>query len=391
MFCLYSFGRAGVIRHGNEVMTPEIQTVPLLQLASGDRLSLQVYKFIGATAGKKAYVQANLHGAEIAGNAVIHHLISAFCSLDPSQIIGEIWFVPVCNPISTNQRSHYFSSGRYNPYDGKDWNRIFWDYEKAEADLISFAKAHLESDVSTIQRQFQQQIQTQFAQLLDQLNAPSSVPTSEWYRYRLQSLCLDADYLIDLHTSAGQGLDYVYYFRDREASAHWFGLPIGILLDTYDGDAFDEAFIKPWLALEACFAELGRDLRFDIEAWTLELGTAMHSQPRSVEQGLLGVKNYLACQGMLSIPDSRLPLKPMKLTTRSALTRYYAPVGGMIQPRVALGSEVEAGQPLYQILSFNKEGQLPQMVEVHAEQAGLVFDLAINQAVNQGEYVLGLL
>jgi predicted deacylase len=33
-------------------------------MASGDRLSLQLYKFTGATPGKKAYIQANLHGAE---------------------------------------------------------------------------------------------------------------------------------------------------------------------------------------------------------------------------------------------------------------------------------------------------------------------------------------
>ncbi|PSB22986.1 succinylglutamate desuccinylase [filamentous cyanobacterium CCP1] len=372
-------------------MTPEIFTVPFMQLASGDRLSVQVYQYVGATAGKKAYLQANLHGAEIAGNAVILQFIEWLNTLDATQLIGEIWLVPVCNPIGTNQRSHYFSSGRYNHYDGKDWNRIFWDYEKAEEDLMAFAKSHLKSDRSTIQHQFRQQIQERFSGLLEQLNAPSGVPVSELYRYHLQSLCLDADYLIDLHTSAGQGLDYVYYFRDREASAAWFGLPIGILLDVYDGDAFDEAFIKPWLALETCFAELGRELRFDIEAWTLELGTAMQCNPQSVENGLLGVKNYLARKGMLATPEPPLPLQEMKLTTRSTIKRYYAPAGGMIQFKIALGSTVEAGQQLYQILSFNKEGRLPQRTDVQAEQAGLVFDLSINQAVNQGEYVLGLL
>jgi predicted deacylase len=372
-------------------MTPEIFTVPLMQFASGDRLSLQVYKFVGATAGKKAYLQSNLHGAEIAGNAVIHHLIEWLSTLDPAQLTGEICLVPVCNPIGTNQRSHYFSSGRFNPYDGRDWNRIFWDYEKLEEDLLPFVKSHLESDPFTIQQQFRRQIQERFATLGEQLSAPSGAAVHELYRYHLQSLCLDADYLIDLHTSAGNGLDYVYYFRDRAASAQLFGLPIGVLLDTYDGDAFDEAFIKPWLALEACFAELGRELRLDIEAWTLELGTAMQMNPRSVENGICGVKNYLAHKGFTPLPEPTLPASPMKLATRSSLMRYYAPAGGMVQPKVALGSAVKAGQQLYQILSFNKEGRLPQLIDVPAEQDGLVFDLAINQAVNQGEYVLGIL
>jgi predicted deacylase len=62
-------------------------------------------------------------------------------TLDNSQLVGEIWLVPVCNPLSTNQRTHYFSTGRYNTYDGKDWNRIFWDYEKECEDLEAFAKS----------------------------------------------------------------------------------------------------------------------------------------------------------------------------------------------------------------------------------------------------------
>jgi len=112
-------------------MIPEIVTIRLRQMASGDVLSLQVYKFIGANAGKKVYIQSNLHGAEIAGNAVIHQLISFLQTINDTDLAGEVWLVPVCNPMGTNERSHVFSSGRYCVYEAKDWNRIFWDYEKA--------------------------------------------------------------------------------------------------------------------------------------------------------------------------------------------------------------------------------------------------------------------
>ena len=125
-------------------MIPEISSIPLQHLASGDVLSLQVYRFTGAKPGKKAYLQSNLHGAEIVGNSVIYQLIKFLESLDESQLTGEIWLVPVCNPISTNQRTHYFSTGRFNPTDGKDWNRIFWDYEKEGEDIPGFAATQLE-------------------------------------------------------------------------------------------------------------------------------------------------------------------------------------------------------------------------------------------------------
>ncbi|MHC5833560.1 MAG: succinylglutamate desuccinylase, partial [Nostoc sp.] len=85
-------------------------------------------------------------------------------------------------------------------------------------------------------------IKQQFAKIVEKINSPSSVPYTELFSYKLQNMSLDADYLIDLHSSTNQALDYLYYFRNREESAKYFGLDFGILLDKYDGDAFDEAF-----------------------------------------------------------------------------------------------------------------------------------------------------
>ena len=73
------------------------------------------------------------------------------------------------------------------------------------------------------------------------------------------------------------------------------------------------------------------------------------------------------------------------------MKRYYAPTGGMIQSRVELGRSVKAGERLYQILHFNKEGKLPTVIDVSAEQDGLVYDISSNQAVNEGELVLGII
>jgi predicted deacylase len=64
-------------------MQPVIQTYPLLTLASGDALKLQMYRFQGAEPGLTVYCQANLHGTEFAGNAVIQQLITFFEACDP--------------------------------------------------------------------------------------------------------------------------------------------------------------------------------------------------------------------------------------------------------------------------------------------------------------------
>ncbi|MGB3642336.1 MAG: succinylglutamate desuccinylase/aspartoacylase family protein [Rivularia sp. (in: cyanobacteria)] len=383
-------------------MLPIISTIPLRQMASGDVLSLQVYKFIGSTAGKKVYIQSNLHGAEIVGNAVIHQLIEFLWMLDNTDLIGEIWLLPVCNPMGTNQRSHHYSSGRYCAYEAKDWNRIFWDYEKdisessnGENKLMAFAQSQLDLDLEQIRNNFLDAIKQQFVKLSDDINSECGVPYTDKFRYKLQSLSLDADYLIDIHSSTNQGLNYLYYFNNREESAKYFLLDFGILLDEYDGDAFDEAFIKPWLALEEDFQQLGRTIKFDVEAWTLELGRGMEMIPDSVTKGVRGIKNYLKQKGVLS-KDFKLDDVPqrnheMNFKTKSEVTKYYAPVGGMINSRIALGTEVKAGEQLYKILSFNKQGKLPTTVDIFAEQDGFVYDVSVNQAVNEGEFVLGII
>jgi uncharacterized protein len=374
-------------------MMPNISTIPLCQLASGEFLSLQVYKFVGAKSGKKVYIQSNLHGAEIVGNAVIYQIIAFLTTLNNTQITGEIWLVPVCNPLAVNQRNHNFSTGRFNIYDGKDWNRIFWDYEKECHDIEQFASDQIGFDINTIKSNFSQKIKASFHSILDKINAPSSVQLTDKYRYKLQSLYLDADYVIDLHSHTGQGIEYLYYFRNREDSVNFFLLNHGILFNNYDGDAFDESFIKPWLALEDALLKLtGQKMRFDIEAWTLELGSGMQMNPDSVIKGVRGIKNYLTQQGILEIedfPQSETIYHQTNLIPLSQIKKYWTPVGGMILSKPALGTSVKEGDLLYQVLTFNKIGELPTTINVYAEKTGLVYNISINDSVNEGEFVLG--
>ncbi|MGF1522066.1 MAG: succinylglutamate desuccinylase/aspartoacylase family protein [Leptolyngbyaceae cyanobacterium] len=371
-------------------MNPIITTHPLLTLSSGDTLSLQQYRFMGTTPGKTVYLQSNLHGAELVGNVVIYRLIEYLQTLDSQTLQGEIRLVPACNPIGVNTRSHQFSSGRFNPYDGRDWNRIFWDYAQTQQAVQAFAEQYLEQEVAAIQQAYRKAILTDFQTQLDNLDAPVGIPIHERYRTRLQRLALDADILIDLHTSSNQGLVYLYYFRDRAEFIPYFGVDFALMLDQFDGDAFDEAFINPWLALESAFATLGRPLRFDIDAWTLELGCGLQIDPVAVQRGVSGVLNYLRYRGILTDHPSAKPAD-IPLSRSSQRLRYYATTGGFIQNRVDLGTWVKAGDCLFELLCLNKTRQLPTVLPVYAQQAGLVYDLAWNHAVSEGEYILAMM
>lgn len=369
-------------------MIPTIETLELQRLASGDRLALQVYKYIGSQPGRKTYIQANLHGAEIVGNGVIYRLIEWLGTLSYEQLTGEIWLVPVCNPVSTNQRSHAFSSGRYNSYDGKDWNRIFWDFEKEAEDLDAFARTQRKLAPEVVRQNYLELVRAAFQSQVEQLQTARGVPYHQLYRTRLQALCLDANDVIDIHSSSNQCLDYLYCFHTREASAKYFGIDLAVLMTEYDGHAFDEAFLKPWLALERALERQGRRLQLDVESWTLELGNGMQVKPESVEKGVRGIQSYLAAKGAIAPSNFAPAVSSVHFIRRQQIRKYYAPTGGTLQNRLDLGTPVRAGDRLYQILQYNKTGELPSIFDVAAESDGFIFDRSTNQSVNQGEYVL---
>lgn len=375
-------------------MKPDIQTIKLLRLSSGDNLALQIYQFRGKQPGKKIYIQANLHGAEIVGNAVIQGLLSWLYSLAEEQLIGEIWLVPACNPLGMNQRSHFFSPGRYNSYDGKDWNRIFWNYYLDQTELDTFVRDHLASSPDTIYQNYQQQIEQSFQTEKEFSNQPSGVPFSVRYQQTLQSLCLDADIIIDIHSSSNQGIDYLFTFPNQENSAKAFLLDVGLLVKEPEGYTFDEAFLKPWLSLEQAFAKFGREIHFGLASWTLELGSGMDANSPSVEKGIKGIKNYLASQNVVNVSQFPVPETDqhrINLVDKTQLKKYYAPTGGIIQNPPLLRSKVIAGELIYHLLQFNKQGTQPELIPIEAEASGMIFDLGTNQAVNEGEYVLSVL
>ena len=193
-----------------------------------------------------------------------------------------------------------------------------------------------------------------------------------------------------------QAIDYLYCFHGREESAKSFLLDYGILMGDgeYDGDAFDEAFLKPWLALERSLKMLGKPIQFEVESWTLEFGSGMVMNPESVLKGIRGVKNYLANKGLLTIPEFPLVETAnhrIAFTPKEEMKRYFSPVGGMIQNRVTPGTVVKKNQRIYQILNFNKNQQIPTVIDIWAETDGLIVNVSTNHCVNQGDYVLEII
>jgi len=77
------------------------------EMASGAKLTVPVYSFlvknvVETVSAPSVYIQANMHGAEVQGNAVIFQLLELLKNID---INGDITLVPYANPVACNHKN----------------------------------------------------------------------------------------------------------------------------------------------------------------------------------------------------------------------------------------------------------------------------------------------
>ena len=90
-------------------------------LVSGNEMNTIKYILDTEKSGKTIYIQSGIHGGEIT-YWIINKL---FLFLKENLLNGKVIFVPCANPMSWMQRSYHYTMGKFNMYNGVDWNRAF--------------------------------------------------------------------------------------------------------------------------------------------------------------------------------------------------------------------------------------------------------------------------
>lgn len=88
---------------------------------AGNPIDIFKYTLRADTSGPKVYVQSGIHGGEIT-YWIIHRL---FNTLKTALKAGEVTIIPFANPLSWEQTSYFYTHGKFDLYDGKDFNRHF--------------------------------------------------------------------------------------------------------------------------------------------------------------------------------------------------------------------------------------------------------------------------
>ena len=322
------------------------------EMASGASLTVPVYRLKGQGHGPSVYIQANMHGAEVQGNAVIYQLLEL---LRGKNLNGDITLVPYANPVGCNHKNGEYTLGRFDPITGVNWNRMYHFSPEA---IAPFAKQHIDAEDAEVAQAFKQLMLDQIEQKLE--HNIFGITTGQRIAYQLQRLAHQADLVLDLHTGPISS-KHLYCPEYAQASASYFDIPHTILIpNAFDG-ALDEATFCPWWTLQQAFADQGRDINlnqgvFNKESFTVELGSQEQIDLDVAYQDAQSILSYLNYKGVIS---STL-FMPQLMTRYACYLKdykaFYSPMGGMVDYLAPFGQPLPAGEPLARILRMDNYG-----------------------------------
>jgi len=370
---------------------------------SGVELVVPVFKFKGRDPqSPKTYVQANIHGAELQGIAVAYRLIEYLSKHPP---LGDVTIVPSANPHGSNMKVGEYTQGRFSTVTGENFNRAYFDLvgdgspsetskgSERFVDLADFVDRFRGEDSSRIGSAFRDALRGALDAIRTQMIEWGAAPERR-LALEIQSMSIDADIVLDLHTGSRAPL-YIYAPRFTFESVRWFRIPHVLLIPVDFSGSLDEASFRPWWRLHAALKEAGReDMPVGVEAFTIELESQERFDLDRADDQLHHILGYLRHRGALGGE----PLPPEDEPAYCSLENYrtiYSPVSGWADYQVQPGSRVRAGDVtvrIFQLPKLRTAADLQSCLhEVKAPKDGIVLTIFASSAVHEGAELFKLM
>ncbi|WDE12311.1 succinylglutamate desuccinylase/aspartoacylase family protein [Thalassomonas haliotis] len=345
------------------------------EMASGAALTVPVYRLKGQGSAPGVYIQANMHGAEVQGNAVIYQLLELLQGLS---LLGDITLVPYANPVGCNHKNGEYTLGRFDPITGVNWNRM---YHFNEQQIPEFAGQYQAGSIEVIEQAFRELLLGDIADKLD--HNIFGLTTGQRIAYQLQKMAHKADLVLDLHTGPISS-KHLYCPEYAIDSARYFDIPHTIVIpNSFDG-AMDEATFCPWWTLQQTFSELGRELDFNKESFTVELGSQEQIDLDVAYQDAISILSYLQYKGVIAGDN----FQPQAMTRYACYLKdykaFYSPMGGMVDYLASFGEPLAAGEPIARILRMDNYGDGDALHYLSLDRPVIPILHFASASVNQG-------
>jgi hypothetical protein len=352
------------------------------EMASGAELTVPVYSFKSQPQSTvpNVYIQANMHGAEVQGNAVIFQLLELLqhCNLN-----STITLVPYANPVGCNHKNGEYTLGRFDPITGVNWNRMYHFNHQLVND---FAQQHINASDEQIKNKFQQLLVNEIDGKLE--HNIWGITTGQRIAYQLQRLAHQADIVLDLHTGPISS-KHLYCPEYAQESAKFFDIEHTILIDNEFDGAMDEATFCPWWTLQVAMKSLGRQCTmgqgaFKRQSFTVELGSQEQIDLDEAKEDAKSILAYLVHQGVIDDQE----YQPRKMTRFACYLKdykaLYSPMGGMVDYLAEFGQPLLAGSALARILRMDNYGDGEALHYISVDQDVIPILHFASASVNQG-------
>jgi predicted deacylase len=297
------------------------KNIHVAETIAGNPIDIITYTLSAPAKGKRVYIQSGIHGGEI--TYWLQHKLFRF--LKENLKSGEVVFVPCANPASWEQRSYFYTFGKFDLYDGKDCNSHFPGKENG----------------SLHQR----------------------------IAHALGGLATNCDLGLDLHT-ARDSLPYCIFTQEKYAPlVKLLGLPYNYQDDT----------ITPETA--GCFDSLMDPL--GIDNLCIECGSHDEYNASKTDQVFTGILRLLARLGM--IDGSNLPPAPEKVFCFRDHKKILTRASGYVRYDIALGASFRKGDTLFTLHPSAELGA--EMPEIATED-GVFYKRAPTHIYRAGDETL---
>src|SRR5471032_25789 len=315
----------------------------LLQATPGSHRQIDSEHYGPSGQGHKIYIQAALHADETPAMLVAAQLRRHLAALEKdNRLTSEVVLVAVANPAGLSQFIMGANSGRFELGSGRNYNRNFpVHYEE----IASMVEGSLTQDASANRTL----IRAAWAHCL------AGWPVMDEFQSLqriLMTLAHDADVVIDLHCSREASM-HVYtgvdVWEQVEPLSRYIGAEASLLATDSQAHSFDEALYLLWSHLKERFGD-----KFPIPNGSIAV-TVEHRGQRDVSHELAehdanAIIQYLTHLGVVEGQALPLPLLRSPATPLAGSEQFYSPVAGVLVHRAAVGSRIEAGQALFDIV-----------------------------------------
>jgi predicted deacylase len=353
-----------------------VESFTLPGASMGNTRALTIHRYGDRSHPAKAYLQAGLHADEAPGFLVMHHLMDRLDRADArGAIVGEIVLVPVANPIGVSQWRDDGLQGRFDFWNGINFNRRF-------PDLADQVAEHVKDTLGDGPEDNIRLIREATGKVLKTLRAENE---AGHLKQNLLTLAYDADIVLDLHCDY-QAVLHIYmgeslWPRDRDLPAQ-LGARTTLLADDSGVTPFDEACSRIWFQLAARFPQ--HPIPPSCLAATVELRGLADLDHETAGRDADNIMAFLTRRGLLQGTVPELPELPRDPTPLSGVEHLKAPGPGVVVFLKKPGDGVAAGEVVAEVINPLEAAPDARVRPVRATTDGMVFARSADRFARPG-------